>query len=48
MLFLNLQNTGMAKVVVMAVADNNHVDYGYVRKMTWSFCISLWAHKGEG
>lgn len=34
-------------MVVVAVADNDHVDCGYVGEVAGSFCVSFWAHPGK-
>jgi hypothetical protein len=34
----------MGEMVIMTMGDDHDIDYGYVREVAWSFCISFWAH----
>ena len=48
MCFLDLQDARVGEMVIVAVADDDYVDLGYVGQMTGSFCVSFWAHPANG
>jgi hypothetical protein len=47
MVFLDLENGRMRKVVVMGMADANSVDNWNIFYIAWFGRISLWSHEVE-
>jgi hypothetical protein len=45
--FLDLQNGRVGEMIVVAMADNNNVDFWYPLDINWLLCISFWPHPRE-